>query len=242
MSQNSEQMNPEVQTLPGTIPNELKTFLPSAIEHGIEQALNSRFPTVLETIREVVDSSVAVRLSQQPEVKSNTINEVDELKAEINASKKDVESLSKKLAQSEEKALLMQQKLRVSEERAKKLNNFILKSGSNASGPNDEQIEKAFEKLRFSILQVVKTYCTNENPTIKDPWFVLMSTEGKDFWVMEIISRAVWNYCFSPSYFRFNATDDKMLYQFYQSLRKTPHGKTPAILFRRDHTNFHSTK
>jgi len=122
----------------------------------------------------------------------------------------------------------MGQKLRTANTKTKKLHKLILDAGMRQSGPNDEDIQKRFSKLRFQILQLVKKYCTNHNATPKERAYSCLNDEAKDFWVMAVISRALYDHCFEPKvrHFGFDSDADQSLHNFFTSMEKVKTSKS----------------
>ena len=97
---------------------------------------------------------------------------------------------------------------------------MIIDSGLGPSGPDDEQIQKSFQNLRWDILQFVKRYCTNHSASINDKGYTRLDDGGKDFWIMAVIANTLHKNCFDDekTYFGFNEETDTTLTLFYNLL------------------------
>jgi hypothetical protein len=123
------------------------------------------------------------------------------------------------------------QKLRQSDNKAKKLQEVILGTSLKVPEFDDDVIQKGFQKLRFDILQLVKTYCTNHNASIKDVKYSCLSNEARDFWVMKVVASALHRQLFAKNslYFGFDAEGDVALNDFYNNAAASKAGKQDNI-------------
>jgi hypothetical protein len=121
----------------------------------------------------------------------------------------------------------MIQKLRQSDNKAKKLQEVILGTSLKVPEFDDDVIQKGFQRLRFDILQLVKTYCTNHNASIKNTKYSCLSNEARDFWVMRVVASALHGKFFAKTslYFGFDAATDNALNIFYNHAAASKAGK-----------------
>jgi len=119
------------------------------------------------------------------------------------------------------------QKARSTEGKVMQLHQLILESGLGSSGPTDEEVQRSFSNLRHSIFQFVKRYCTNHEAKTRDTTYDLLSTEAKDFWAMNVISRSLYLQFFKEGKIMFGFANDvnEHFRHWYSDFSKAPSGK-----------------
>ncbi|KAF2878238.1 hypothetical protein BDV95DRAFT_600909 [Massariosphaeria phaeospora] len=160
------------------------------------------------------DSRNKSKIAQQKE-------EINKLEDKLQASETEKQRHVEELHRATEEKRLISEQLLESRNAVNKLHGITVNMGLGSQGLSDQEVSLAFTKLRRDIWKLVRKHCTNENVSVPDARYALLTAEAKEFWVMRVVASTLYECCFSPehAYFGFDLENEDALMVLHNKIR-----------------------